>query len=140
MHKNFTATENRCFINTDKSTVVSQEKKELLRNANLEKPQYQNKVYVSHIFQNKRYNKYAVEQKILKLMEENPDYLFISPIHAFDFLYTKTTYDEGIKMCLALLDTCDEMWILSDYKDSLGVCMEIEYCNKHKIPYTIIEM
>lgn len=97
------------------------------------KSQYENVVYVAHKFQNDINNIKRVEDIISKLVELYPNYLFISPIHSFQFLYTKVDYQTGLDMCLFLLDKCDELWIMDDYKDSIGVNGELEYAKRNGI-------
>jgi guanylate kinase len=99
----------------------------------LRKPQYDNVVYIAHKFQNDIRNVKRVEDIISKLVEIYPNYLFISPIHSFQFLYSQVDYQSGLDMCLFLLDKCDELWVMDDYKDSIGVNGELEYAKKHGI-------
>ena len=80
-----------------------------------------------------------VEDLIKKLVNEYPDYLFVSPIHSFSFLYNSVDYTTGLNMCLWLLKQCDEMWVFGDYQESVGCMSEIAYCQNHSIPYKIIE-
>lgn len=53
--------------------------------------------------------------------------------------YDVTEYQEGLNMCLWLLDKCDEMWVFGEYEDSVGCMSEIAYCQNYLIPYHIIE-
>lgn len=103
----------------------------------LDKPQYENVVYIAHKFQNDPKNMKRVEDIILKLRELYPTYLFISPIHAFSFEYTSTDYQLGLNMCLFLLNKCDCMWVFDEHSDSIGVQGEKAFCRKHKIPYKV---
>jgi guanylate kinase len=100
----------------------------------INKPQYENVVYVAHKFQNDINNIKRVEDIINKLVELYRNYLFISPIHSFQFLYTKVDYQTGLDMCLFLLDKCDELWVFDEYSDSIGVNGEISFSKKYKIP------
>ena len=103
----------------------------------LDKPNYENVVYIAHKFQNDPKNMKRVEDIILKLRELYPTYLFISPIHAFSFEYTSTDYQLGLNMCLFLLNKCDCMWVFDEHSDSVGVQGEKAFCRKHKIPYKV---
>lgn len=100
---------------------------------------YKNVVYVSHPYGGDKENRDKVENLIQQLQQMFPTYLFISPISAFSFLYDVTEYQEGLNMCLWLLDKCDEMWVFGEYEDSVGCMSEIAYCQNYLIPYRIIE-
>lgn len=89
-------------------------------------------IYIAHEYGGKKENKLKVEEIIKDLIKKYPDYIFISPIHSFGYLYNEVTYEKGIEYCLTLLDLCDEMWI---YKRSKGVEIEMDYCFEHGIPY-----
>lgn len=99
---------------------------------------YKNIVYVSHPYGGDKENRDKVENLIQQLQQMFPSYLFISPISAFSFLYDVTEYQEGLDMCLWLLDKCDEMWVFGGYEDSVGCMSEIAYCQNYLIPYHII--
>ena len=103
----------------------------------IDKSHYKSIVYISHPFQNNPENVKKIEDIIKGLHKCFPSYLFISPVHAFGFLYNSTTYEQGLYMTLFLLETCaDEMWVFGeDWRNSTGVKAEIEYCKKHNIPY-----
>ena len=97
-------------------------------------------VYVSHPYGGLKENEEKVASLIQSLMKKFPNFLFISPIHAFSFAYHEVkTYEEGISYCLWLLDKCDEMWVLGNWEKSKGCKVEVEFCNKQNIPYYIIE-
>lgn len=103
----------------------------------IDKSHYKSIVYISHPFQNNPENVKEIEDIIKGLHKLFPNYLFISPVHAFGFLYNSTTYEQGLYMTLFLLETCaDEMWVFGeDWRNSTGVKAEIEYCKKRNIPY-----
>ena len=105
----------------------------------IDKSHYKSIVYISHPFQNRLKNLKEIEDIIKILYKLYPDYLFISPVHAFGFLYNSITYEQGLYMTLFLLETCaDEMWVFGeDWRNSTGVKAEIEYCKKRNIPYYI---
>ena len=92
-------------------------------------------IYVSHPFCGNEKNIELIESKVKKLRETYPNYLFISPVHTFGYLYDKTTYEEGIDMCLRLLEKCDEVWIVSKYyENSKGCLIERSYAHSMGIP------
>lgn len=99
---------------------------------------YSNVVYISHPFGDDVDNIMNVTNLISMLHHEYPTYLFLSPIHAFGHMYAYTEYQEGLNMCLWLLDRSDEMWVFGDYLNSVGCMSEIAYCKNHLIPYQIM--
>ena len=100
---------------------------------------YTRVIYISHPYGGKKENKDKIEKTILDLQKQYPDYLFISPVHAFSFLYDTVPYEEGLQMCLWLLHKCDEAWVIGNWRTSKGVCREIIECVKTNIPYRIFE-
>jgi hypothetical protein len=100
---------------------------------------YKNIIYVSHPFGGDADNVMAVTNLISMLHNEYPEYLFLSPIHAFGHMYDYTDYQEGLDMCLWLLDQCDEAWVFGDYESSVGCMSEIAYCQNHLIPCRIVD-
>ena len=91
-------------------------------------------VYICHEFGGKQENADKVATLVRELSNLYPTICFISPIHAFGFLYESTDYDRGMSYCLTLLDMCDEMWVFGEFSNSKGCLIEKEYCRKYKIP------
>jgi hypothetical protein len=91
-------------------------------------------VYICHEFGSKQENADKVATLVRELSNLYPTICFISPIHAFGFLYESTDYDRGMSYCLTLLDMCDEMWVFGEFSNSTGCLIEKEYCRKYKIP------
>lgn len=101
---------------------------------------FKKKIYVSHGYGGKQENIKDVENKVKQLIKEYPDYLFISPIHCFGYLYESITYEAGIDACLELLKMCDEIWILDNkYQESKGVMIEREYALSNNIPIYLVK-
>lgn len=100
---------------------------------------YKNIIYISHPYGGDANNVVIVEDLIQRLYYEHPDYLFLSPIHAFSHMYDYTEYQEGLDMCLWMLDQCDEAWVFGDYQNSVGCMSEIAYCQNHLIPCRIVK-
>ena len=92
-------------------------------------------IYISHPYGGERKNKNRVEQiiKTLVSLPGNQNKTFLSPIHAFGYLYNEVEYEKGLQMCLDLLQCCDEMWIFGDWTTSQGCRAEVEYCKKRNI-------
>ena len=97
-------------------------------------------IYVSHPYGGKEENKAAIENIIKEFVKEYPYYTFVSPIHCFGFMYDKLPYQQGLDMCINLLEKCDEMWLCGDFLDSRGCRAEIKWCHNHLKPYTTISM
>ena len=81
-------------------------------------------VYVSHEFGGKQENADKVATLVTELSNLYPTICFISPIHAFGFMYESTDYDRGMLYCLTLLDMCDEMWVFGEFSNSKGCLIE----------------
>jgi hypothetical protein len=89
-------------------------------------------IYCSHKYGGDRENKISAEKKVRGLQLRFLEHTFISPIHTLGFMYTDVSYDDGMKLCLSLLDKCDALLVLSD--ESEGVRREIEYAKTHMKP------
>jgi hypothetical protein len=100
---------------------------------------YKSIIYISHPYGGDGNNILIVKDLIELLHNEYPECLFISPIHAFGHMYDYTEYQEGLNMCLWLLDQCDEAWVFGDYESSVGCMSEIAYCQNHLIPCRIVD-
>ena len=90
-------------------------------------------IYICHEYGNDYKNADKVADLILSFSVVYPDLVFVSPIHTFGFMYMDVPYDHGMKMCLTLLDLCDEMWIFGDKSKSRGCMIEREYCKRYNI-------
>jgi hypothetical protein len=88
-------------------------------------------IYVAHPYGGDRKNKNKVQRIIEDLVNEYPQYCFVSPIHCFGFMYDLMDYEEGMHHCFSLLDQCTEIWI---YGDSQGTRLEREYAQMYNIP------
>ncbi len=87
------------------------------------------KIYVAHPYGGDEKNKKIVELFIKKLVEVDPGITFISPIHAFGYLYDTLDYETGIDMCLDLMENCDALLIppFSQIENSKGCLVELGY-------------
>lgn len=95
---------------------------------------FEKTVYVSHKYGGDKNNLKEVEEIIKTQQKKHPNYMFISPIHMFGFLYNDMSYEDGLELCLYQLAECDEIWVTGEkWYDSTGVIKEIEYANAHKI-------
>ena len=105
----------------------------------INKSKYSNIVYISHPYGGKQENLIRISNIMIVLNKLFPDYLFVSPVHAFNPLYEEVEYQKGLNMTLFLLDElADEMWVFGDYKNSKGCMAEIKYCEEFDINYQII--
>ena len=94
-------------------------------------------IYIAHPYGGLEENKKEVEKIIEKLVEINSEHTYISPIHAFGFLYSKVDYDLGMDFCFDLLTMCDKVYFFGDIKSSKGCMMELELCKKLHMPHKI---
>lgn len=100
-------------------------------------PEYENVVYISHPYHGNESNKDKIESIVKRLQANHPNWLIVSPVHAFSVFYKDIEYNKGLNMCLWLLEKCDEMYVYGDWRNSIGCNAEIEYCKERLIPYTI---
>ena len=91
-------------------------------------------IYICHEYGGKEENKNKIEQLIRKLVKQYPDYIFVSAVNAFGYLYNDVDYNKGIKWCLWLLSKCDELWAIAERSESKGCLIEKDYCLKHNKP------
>jgi len=102
--------------------------------------QFEKTVYVSHKYGGDKNNLKEVEEIIKTQQKKHPNYMFISPIHMFGFLYNDMSYEDGLELCLYQLAECDEIWVTGEkWYDSTGVIKEIEYANAHKIDVLFVK-
>lgn len=99
---------------------------------------YEQTIYISHAYQGKPENIAEIEGIIKWLMKYYPEYRFISPVHAFGYLYNDMPYPDGLALSMSLLEICDEMWYMPS-SESMGVNAEIAYCRVQDIPFRTIE-
>lgn len=92
-------------------------------------------IYVAHPYRNEAANRRSVENIIKEFVLRNPSETYISPIHAFGFLYQTVPYDQGMSYCLELLGRCDSAIFCEGWEDSVGCNMEMDYCVDNGIPY-----
>jgi hypothetical protein len=90
-------------------------------------------IYISHPYSNNLTNKTDTEEIIKKLHYLEPDECYISPIHAFGFMYEHLTYKDGMAQCLALLLHCEMIVMCGDWKNSRGCMLEYGFATLHGI-------
>lgn len=100
-------------------------------------------IYISHPSSGLESNTRKVEdiiRNLYKNKEFRDKYCVISPIHNFGFMYNDEwlSYDDGLNLCLDLLDSCDIMLVFGDYTNSKGCTREIEYCKENEINTIIV--
>lgn len=91
------------------------------------------KIYVAHPFQGLEENKTKVENIIKELSKENPNNVYISPIHTFGYMFNDVSYDIGMEWCLELLKSCDELLLCGDWVQSVGCCRELSFARDNNI-------
>lgn len=75
---------------------------------------FEKTVYVSHKYGGDKNNLKEVEEIIKTQQKKHPNYMFISPIHMFGFLYNDMSYEDGLELCLYQLAECDEIWVTGE--------------------------
>lgn len=102
--------------------------------------QFEKTIYVSHKYGGDKNNLKEVEEIIRTQQKRHPNYMFISPLHMFGFLYNDMSYEDGLELCLYQLAECDEIWVTGEkWYDSTGVIKEIECANAHKIDILFVK-
>lgn len=96
-------------------------------------------IYISHPYGGQDENRQKVENIIRTLALSHPENTYVSPIHCFGFLYDLVDYEQGLEMCLNLLEKCDKMLVFGDWKNSRGCKAEVLFAEMHMIPYEIME-
>ena len=69
--------------------------------------------------------KFAQAEEFLSV--EFDDYVVVNPARIMAELPPDTEYAQFIKIGLSLLDTCEEIYMLSDWKSSQGAQLEYQY-------------
>lgn len=60
-------------------------------------------------------------------------HIVVNPARVGDELPKETTHEEYMKVCLAMLDSCDAIFMLDGWKESKGCGIEFEYAYEHKM-------
>ncbi|WP_066719937.1 DUF4406 domain-containing protein [Clostridium sp. Marseille-P299] len=95
-------------------------------------------IYISHPYGGMESNRISVENIITELSEKHPENTYISPIHCFGFMYDTVSYENGLEMCLNLLERCDKMLVFGDWKKSRGCTAEVLYAENLMLPYEVV--
>lgn len=90
-------------------------------------------VYVSHPFTgNEVENRQDARETCAQLKEEHPDWCIVDPLGMFAWLdYVKISYEDALKMCIAVLERCDAIYLCQGWDDSKG-CREERKAAKNK--------
>jgi hypothetical protein len=84
------------------------------------------KIYVSHPFSGDEYsNRLLARDKVAKLSKEHTDVVFINPLD--NMMYAEKaelSYSEILSQCIAILDSCDAIIMLGNWKSSYGCIAE----------------
>ena len=84
-------------------------------------------VYVAHPYSGLSSNYEKVSDIMNVLCSKFSDKTFISPIHAYGFMYESVDYEKGINLCFKLLDLCDTVLLCGEWEHSKGCNMEKDY-------------
>ena len=71
---------------------------------------------------------------------DESEYVYFSPVHAFDMFYEDTEYYEALDYCLSVLERCDKAIFLSNFEESTGAKIEYGFCKGHSIPIEIFDL
>lgn len=95
-------------------------------------------IYIAHPYGGTCINKLSVERIIRKLVQSNTA-TYISPIHAFGFMYNDVSYDQGMLFCLELLSKCDSAIFCPGWERSEGCRREMEWCKQYGKLFIILD-
>lgn len=95
-------------------------------------------IYIAHPYGGKPRNRNNIEKIILNLTTTSTN-TFVSPVHAFGFMYNLVSYDQGMLYCLELLEKCDSAIFCSGWEKSIGCRQEMEYCKRYNKPFIILK-
>lgn len=84
-------------------------------------------VYVAHPYGGLSSNYDKASDTMCVLCDKFSDKTFVSPIHAYGFMYESVDYDKGINLCFKLLDLCDTVLLCGEWEQSKGCNMERGY-------------
>lgn len=73
-------------------------------------------------------------QSSQSLYYNNENTVYFSPVHAFGFQYNETDYMEGLDYCLSMLERCNELILLSNWRESFGATVEYGFAKGKGIP------
>lgn len=91
------------------------------------------KIYISGAITNNPNYKEDFERAEDYLQREYPKAEIINPALVNSYLPKSTTHEEYMRMSFCMLDMCDSIYMLSNYENSKGACMEYGYAlAKHK--------
>lgn len=95
------------------------------------------KVYIVHPLRKGTQNIGEIARNINRIThictsisKTHPEFLILSPIHAFSFISSLGPQDWVLSQCRALLELADEVWVFGDWQESEGCRMEVEHARK----------
>ena len=98
-------------------------------------------LYISHPSGGKEENTKDIE-KVIKALCNNAEivdnFCIVSPVHNYGFMYNELSYEDGLNLCLDLLEECDIALVVGDWRTSTGCKAEISFCEKHNKPCVMI--
>lgn len=99
-------------------------------------------LYISHPSGGKEENTRDIE-KVVKALCTNKDivenFCIVSPVHNYGFMYEELSYEDGLDLCLDLLEECDIALVVGDWRTSTGCKKEISFCEKNNKPYIMVD-
>lgn len=99
-------------------------------------------LYISHPYGGKEENREEVNSIVYELYRHPEifnNFVIMSPIACFGYMYDRVDYQTGIDFCTDLLLKCDAMIMVGDWENSTGCKIEKELADEIKLPYIIIK-
>ena len=86
--------------------------------------------YVAHAFGGKQENLQRAKKITHDLQLKDLANCYICPLLTFSHLeYGEIGFDAEVELCLDILQNCDKLIVASDFSNSKGVQMEIDFAN-----------
>ena len=87
-------------------------------------------IYVGHCFGGKAENIEKAKKITHDLQVKDLANCYICPLLTFSHLeYGEIGFDAEMELCLDILQNCDKLIVASDFSNSKGVQMEIDFAN-----------
>lgn len=103
-------------------------------------------LYLSHPSGGLEENTVDIEKVIRKLYKNDviyDNFCIVSPVHCYGFMYNDNPdleYDyKGLSYCTDLLQHCDIMVVVGNWKESTGCREEVKLCKDINIPIIYID-
>lgn len=92
-----------------------------------------NLIYLCHEYGGKQENIDKVQAIAKQLQTNSQNVLYVVPHLAIGHIYHSIPYEDGMRLCLAMLEKCDAMITFGEHSKSRGCLLEKQYCGDNGI-------